>query len=66
MNKTFEIVQRVGVSNESISEAIKSAVMEAHSEKPVSWFNVLEQRGRVNEKNVIEFQVTVEIGRKLL
>ncbi|RJP70066.1 MAG: dodecin domain-containing protein [Ignavibacteriales bacterium] len=65
MNKSFEIIQRVGVSNESLTEAIKSVVLEAHTEKPVSWFNVLEQRGRVNEKNIIEFQVTVEIGRKL-
>ncbi len=65
MNKSFEIIQRVGISNESVTEAIKSVVLEAHIEKPVSWFNVLEQRGRVNENNIIEFQVTVAIGRKL-
>jgi len=65
MNKTFEIINRVGVSTESLSEAIKTAVLEANNEKAVSWFNVLEQRGRVNENGIIEFQVTLEIGRKL-
>jgi len=65
MNKTFEIINRVGISNESVSEAIKNAVLEANNEKAVSWFNVLEQRGRVAENGIMEFQVTLEIGRKL-
>ncbi len=65
MNKTFEIIQRVGVSTESTSDAIKSVVSEANNEKPVGWFNVLEQRGRVTQDGKVEFQVTVEIGRKV-
>ncbi|GBD89713.1 hypothetical protein BMS3Abin04_00421 [bacterium BMS3Abin04] len=65
MSKTFEIIDRVGISKESLSDAIKSVVNEAHEEKRVSWFEVLEHRGRVTQENEIEFQVTVRLGRKL-
>lgn len=64
MSKTFEIIERVGISTESISDAIKSVIMEARNEGGVSWFEVLEHRGRVTSDEKIEFQVTVKIGRK--
>lgn len=64
MSKTFEIIEVVGISTVSISEAIKTAVTEANSEKAVSWFNVIEERGRVTQEGLVEFQVTVKIGRK--
>lgn len=65
MSRTFEVVERVGISTVSVTEAIKTVVSEAHTERPVSWFNVVEERGRVTPEGVIEFQVTVKIGRKL-
>lgn len=65
MSKSFEIIQRVGISYESASDAIKNVVMEAHTEQPVSWFEVAEHRGRVTHENKVEFQVTVNIGRKI-
>ena len=65
MAKTFEIIERVGISSENISEAVKIAVFEANKEKPVAWFSVEEERGRVNSDGKIEFQVTLKIGRKI-
>ncbi|MFZ1288992.1 MAG: dodecin family protein [Melioribacteraceae bacterium] len=65
MSKSFEIINRVGISNESISDAIKVAVNEAKNEGGVSWFEVVEQRGRVTNDDKIEFQVTLQIGRKI-
>ena len=65
MSKTFEVIERVGVSNEGINEAVKEVVMEANSEKKVGWFEVIEQRGRMTSDGKIEFQVKVRIGRKL-
>ena len=66
MSKSFEIIERVGISNESVSDAIKSVVMEAHSEGGVAWFEVSEQRGRVTHEDRVEFQVTIKIGRKII
>ncbi len=65
MNSTFEIVERVGTSIVSGSEAIKSVVLQANKEMNVSWFEVIEDRGRVTSEGEIEFQVKVKIGRKL-
>lgn len=65
MSKSFEIIERVGISYESVSDATKKAVMEANTEKGVSWFEVSEQRGRVTNDGKVEFQVTVKIGRKI-
>lgn len=64
MANTFSITEIVGVSTISLSDAIKVAVNEANKEKKVSWFEVLEQRGRINSNGEIEYQVTIKIGKK--
>ncbi len=65
MSKTFEVVERVGISTEGITEAVKEVILEANNEKKVGWFEVIEQRGRVTSDGKVEFQVKVRIGRKL-
>jgi flavin-binding protein dodecin len=65
MASSFEIIQRVGISTVSSSDAIKNAVKQANDEKKVGWFEVVEERGRVTQEGDIEYQVTVKIGRKL-
>ena len=64
MLKTFEIIERVGVSTESTDDAIKTAVLEANKDKKVSWFEVVEHRGRITSEGKVEFQVTLKIGIK--
>ncbi len=65
MSKSYEIISRVGISTVSLSDAIQSVVMEANKEKRVSWFEVVEQRGRITSDDKIEYQVTVKIGRRV-
>lgn len=65
MSKTFEVIERVGISIEGVTEAIKEVVFEANNEKKIGWFEVVEQRGRVTSDGKVEFQVKVRIGRKL-
>lgn len=65
MSKVFEIIELVGISSESASDAVKNVVLEANKVNPVAWFNVVEERGRITPENNIEFQVTVKIGRKI-
>lgn len=65
MANSFEIIERVGISNNSLSDAITKVVQEANEEEKVGWFEVLEERGRVTQEGEIEYQVTVKIGRKL-
>ena len=65
MATTFEVVERVGISNVSSSDAIKAVVAQANEEKKVGWFEVIEERGRVTQEGEIEFQVKVKVGWKL-
>jgi flavin-binding protein dodecin len=65
MSKTFEVIERVGISTESIAQAVKDVVLEANIEKKIGWFEVVEQRGRVTSEGKVEFQIKVRIGRKL-
>ncbi len=65
MASQFEVVELVGLSNVSSSEAIKSVVLESNKTKPVAWFEVIEERGRVTQDGQIEFQVKVKVGRKI-
>ncbi|MDP4176009.1 MAG: dodecin domain-containing protein [Bacteroidota bacterium] len=65
MSKSFEILELVGISTESASDAVKNVIFEANKISPVAWFQVSEERGRVTPEGKIEFQVTVKVGRKL-
>jgi len=61
--KKFEIV---GTSPHSLSDAIVNAVQKAGEIEPTSaWFEVAEIRGRVQNGNIQQFQVTLRIGAKL-
>lgn len=65
MSKNFEIIERVGISTESITDAVQKVVLETNVKNKVGWFEVVEQRGRINSEGKVEFQVTVKIGTKL-
>jgi len=56
----FEIIEKVGVSKQNYSEAVKNALKGI--EEKISWFEVVEQRGRLTTDSDIEFQVVVKIG----
>jgi flavin-binding protein dodecin len=53
----------VGTSAESLEDAIRSALRRASQTlNDVSWFEVSEIRGHVQEGEVGHFQVTLEVG----
>jgi flavin-binding protein dodecin len=66
MAGTFKIIELVGVSPVSFAEAVRAAVEEAaKTVRNMSWFQVVEQRGRISDGKVAEFQVTIKVGFKL-
>ncbi len=66
MPGTFKVVTVVGTSPISFAEAVKSAVVDAsETVRHMAWFEVGEQRGRIDGGVVKEFQVTVNIGFKV-
>ena len=62
----YKITELVGTSPTSFAEAVKAAVAEAAKTlRHLDWFEVVEERGRIADGKVQEFQVTVKVGFKL-
>jgi len=62
----YKITELVGISPESFAEATKAAVAEAaKTVRNMDWFQVVEERGRIADGEVTEFQVTLKIGFRL-
>ncbi len=59
----YKIVELVGTSEESISDAIDNAIKKAsQSLRHLGWFEVGEVRGSIEEGKVGRYQVTIKAG----
>lgn len=66
MAGVYKITEIVGTSPTSFAEAVKAGVAEAAKTlRRMDWFEVVEERGRIADGKVAEFQVTMKIGFKL-
>ena len=66
MPGTYKTIELVGTSPTSFAEAVKSAIAEAAATvRHMDWFEVVEERGRITDGKVVEFQVTIKVGFKI-
>jgi flavin-binding protein dodecin len=66
MGGTYKITELVGTSPVSFAEAAKAAVAEAaKTVRNMEWFEVQEERGRIKDGQIEEFQVRLKIGFKI-
>ncbi len=66
LSGTYKLVELVGTSPVSFAEAVKAAVAEAsRGIRHLDWFEVVNERGRVVDGQVAEFQVTIKAGFKV-
>jgi dodecin len=62
-DKTYPIVSVVGVSDESIHQAVRNALNKARETiRNIDWFEVGDIRGAVDANGKPTFQVEVKIG----
>ena len=67
IDKTYKLIELVGVSDNSVQEAIRNAVARAaQTLKGLDWFEVTEVRGLVKEGQVSQFQVKLKVGFRIL
>ena len=69
MDSTFKVIRLAGTSPESYEVAVKNALSDAAKTiKGLNWFQVIEQRGRIDEKTgeVAEWQVVLDVAFKIL
>ncbi|WP_050478940.1 dodecin [Herbaspirillum rhizosphaerae] len=63
---SYKIIEVVGSSEQGSDDAIRNAVRDAsHTLKHLDWFEVIEQRGHIDEGKVAHFQVTLKLGFRI-
>jgi flavin-binding protein dodecin len=66
-DKTYVITEIVGVSDQSISQAVANAVGRANETlKALDWFEIKEVRGTVVDGKVGQYQVTLDVAFRYL
>jgi len=67
MDKTFKLIEIVGTSSKGYEDAIKNAIAQASkSLKAMSWFEVVQMRGGIDDGQIQEYQVILKVGFKLI
>jgi len=66
MPGTYKIMEIVGTSPSSYAEATRAAIADAaRTIRHMDWFEVVEERGKIADGKVTEFQVTLKVGFKI-
>ena len=66
MADIYKITELVGTSPVSFAEAAKAAVSEAaKTVRNMEWFEIADERGRIKDGKIEEFQVRLRIGFKI-
>ncbi|MBV8056219.1 MAG: dodecin domain-containing protein [Deltaproteobacteria bacterium] len=64
-DKTYKIIEVVGVSSDSVHQAVRNAIAKAsQTVRNIDWFEVRQVRGAFHDGHP-EFQVAVKIGFRL-
>jgi flavin-binding protein dodecin len=64
--KTFNIIELCGVSDNSYAEATTNAIAKpSETLRNLDWFEVVNQRGVIRNGKVAEFQVVLKVGFRL-
>jgi flavin-binding protein dodecin len=65
--QTYALIELVGVSDMSYDDATRRAIERASNTlKGLAWFKVTELRGLIRDGEVAEYQVTLQIGFRVL
>jgi flavin-binding protein dodecin len=66
-DRAYKIIELVGVSDVSYDDAATRAIERAgETLKGLGWFKVTELRGLIRDGEVAEYQVTLQVGFRLL
>ena len=62
-DQVYKLIEVTGTSGNSLEEAIQNAVSRAaKTVRAMRWFEVVEIRGRIDDNQVAQWQVTLKIG----
>jgi len=59
----YKLIELTGTSSDSIEEAVDMAIKRARKTvKNLSWFQVMETRGSIDDGKIKHWQVTIKVG----
>ena len=59
----YRVIEIVGTSDKSISDAINNAITRAHKTlRNLRWFEVLRTSGHIDDGKIRHYQVTLSVG----
>ena len=62
----YKLIELTGTSATSIEDAVNTAIARANKTlKGLSWFQVVETRGNIENGKVLHWQVTLKVGFRL-
>ena len=65
-NHTYRVTEIVGTSPDGIDQAIRNGLSRAsETVRNLDWFEVVSQRGEIEDGSVAHFQVTMKVGFRL-
>ena len=65
-NSTYTVIEIVGVSEDTISTAVRNALKKASQTlRHIDWFKVTKIRGAVSKNSDPVYQVTITLGFRL-
>jgi dodecin len=63
MQHAYRVIELVGTSDKSITDAIRMAIARAHKTlRHLRWFEVVRTSGQIVDGEVTQFQVTLKVG----
>ena len=66
-DRTYKLIELVGVSDQSTDQAIQNALTRASETlRGLDWFEVAETRGTIQDGRVARFQVTLRVGFRVM
>ena len=66
-DKTYKMIELVGVSDESVDQAVRNAITRASETlRGLDWFEVQQVRGTIANGKVGVFQVTLKVGFRIM
>jgi flavin-binding protein dodecin len=65
-NHTYRVTEIVGTSPDGVDQAIRNGLSRAaETLRNLDWFEVVSQRGEIEDGHVAHFQVTMKVGFRL-
>jgi len=65
-DKVYKLLEMVGTSTKSSDDAVQNAIARAaETVRNLDWFEVIENRGRIQDGKIASYQVTLKIGFRL-